>query len=370
MSKWKVPFIDLPREYSSIETPLLDSIRKLMGNGRFVLGDKVEAFEDNMASYLEVEHVIGVNSGTDALFLALRALGIGPGDEVITVAHTFAATVAVIKHLGATPILVDVDLDNYNMDTLHIEERITDKTKVILPVHLNGRCCDMDIILALAEKYNLEVVEDACQALGATYKGKMAGSFGIGCFSCHPLKTLSAMGDGGYISLSEDILDYDIRQLRNHGTFDKVRYGTWGYNSRLDEIQALVLSIKLPHLSSYINKRREVAQLYSDSLSGLCEVKTPIPPLFRPFYDTYNAYVIRVEKRDKLRRYLTGKGIETLVNWEIPLYMQEGLELEHYIGRLPNTERLSKEVLNLPIHPWMEYWEVDYVVECIKEFYG
>ena len=368
MNKWKVPYLDLPKEYQ--ELPVLEGIKKVLNSGRFVLGEQVEEFESSMSGYLGVEHIIGVNSGTDALLLSLKALNIGPGCEVITVAHTFAATVAVIKHLGATPILVDIDED-FNIDVSKTEEAITNRTRVILPVHLNGHACQTDKLLSLAFKCGLTIVEDACQSLGTEYKHKKVGTFGIGCFSTHPLKTLSSAGDGGFIATHNSEIASTLRLLRNHGTLDKITHSRWGYNSRLDELQALILNIKLPHLVEYINRRREIAQLYHEGLWGSKKVIVPAPPLIgSDYYDTYNSYAIRVILRDRLVQFLLGMGIEVLVSWSIPLHLQDGLGLGHYKGKLPITERVSNEVVSLPIFPQMTNEQVHYVVNCIREFYG
>ncbi|KKN39904.1 hypothetical protein LCGC14_0738740 [marine sediment metagenome] len=376
MSKYPVPFIDLPKEYKELDTKMLSKrFKNILLSGRFILGKEVEKFEEAMADYLEVEAVVAVNSGTDALILSLKALGVGPGDEVITVAHTFAATIAAIKHVGATPVLVDTRKYSYNMDTNLVEEAITDKTKVILPVHLNGRCCCMDSIWVIAYSHALYIIEDACQALGSMFKGQKAGSWGLGCFSTHPLKTLSAAGDGGYIAIPSeyrDRIEY-LRDLRNHGTWDKVHFDTIGYNSRLDEVQASILNWKLPNLPSFIDRRRKVAMRYQKGLENVKQVKLPYPPeLLEPgcWYDTYNGYTVRVPERERLVKHLYQRGIETLVNWPIPLHLQKCFGLEHYKGKLPVTEMLSKEVLNLPIFPQMENKQVDTVIGAIKDFYN
>ena len=370
MSNWKVPFIDLPAEYKELGFSFPRKLKDVFYSGRFILGEQVEKFEESMSEYLGVKQVIGVNSGTDALFLSLKLTGVVPGDEVITVAHTHISTVAVIKHLGATPILVDIDED-FNMDTSKIGEAITSHTRVIIPVHLNGHACQMDQIMSLAYKYNLDVVEDACQSLGAMFKGKKTGTFGTGCFSTHPLKTLSSAGDGGFIATNDTDLADRVRLLRNHGTLDKISYSAWGYNSRLDELQALTLNLKLPYLQKYLDKRRQIAQLYFDGLGTLEKVMLPTPPLIgSTFYDTYNSYVIRVVQRDNLVQFLKKMGVETSVSWSIPLHLQEGLNLGYYKNKLPITERISIEVISLPIFPQMTNEQVDYVVDCIREFYG
>ncbi|MEK6820550.1 MAG: DegT/DnrJ/EryC1/StrS family aminotransferase, partial [Nanoarchaeota archaeon] len=277
MKDWKVQYVDLSIQFKNLEKELTEVFKRVMSGADFILRDDVEKFEENIASYLGVKHVIGVNSGTDALFLALRAAGIGENDEVITVAHTFVASLASIVHNRAKPILVDIKED-FNIDVDKIEEAITKRTRAIMPVHLNGRACNMDKLMQIAEKHNLLIIEDAAQALGSAYRGRKVGSFGIaGCFSAHPIKTLSCAGDGGFISTNNDEIAEKCRLLRDHGQKTKRDYVCFGYNSRLDNLQAAILNVKFKYLEDWIKKRREIAKIYSEKLADLPLILPPAP---------------------------------------------------------------------------------------------
>jgi len=321
-----------------------------------------------MASLLQVKHAIGLNSGTDALYLSLLALGIRSGDEVITVAHTFAATVGAIVHCGATPVLVDV-CDDFNIDPELAAQAITSRTKAIIPVHLNGRMCDMDKVMALATSHGLAVVEDAAQALGAAFRGRPAGSFGTtSCFSFYPAKILGAPGDGGMVLANSDELARKLRGLRDNGRLSRQEpLACYGFNSRLDNLYAAILAVKLSHLDRYIARRRTLARMYHESLGELEWLTLPPAPEDNgPYYDVFQNYVIRTRHRDALMQHLAQLRIETLASWTLPLHRQPMLGLSSF--SLPNTESISREVLSLPLYPELSDDECCLVVDAIKSF--
>ena len=364
--KWKVPFIDLSLQFKNSEQEITEEFKRVMNEGSFILRNDVEKFENNMALYLGVKHVIGVNSGTDALSLSVEVAGIKEGDEVITVAHTFIATIAAIVHRKAKPILVDIK-DDFNMDMEEVEKAITSKTKAIIPVHLNGRICDMGKVMELAQKHNLIIIEDACQSLGSLYKGKKAGSFGLaGCFSTHPLKTLSCAGDGGFISTNNDEIAEKIRYLRNHGQKTRGDIFDFGYNSRLDNLHAALLNIKFKLLDNWIKRRREIASIYSKRLADLPLILPPSPSP-QDFFDTYNSYVIRTSYHQELIDFLKLNGIEIFSHFSKPLYHNQKLNLLNY--HLPLQEKICKEILSLPIYPELTNEQVEYVIETIHKFF-
>jgi len=364
--KWKVPYIDLPLQFAGQQEKITAEFKRVMSGGSFILRDDVAKFEQNLATYLGVKHVVGVNSGTDALYLSTAAVGIKPADEVITVAHSFVATIAAIIHRSARPVLVDISED-FNIDVEQIEEKITRKTRAIIPVHLNGRVCRMDRLGEIAEKYGLVVIEDAAQALGSMYKGKKAGSFGLaGCFSLHPMKTLSCAGDGGFVSTDDDELAEKMRLLRDHGQKTKTDLAFFGYNSRLDNLQAAILNIKFENLDKFIERRREIASVYAEKLSDLPLVLPPAPSS-DGYFDTYNSYVIRSECQQELFSFLRDKGIEVFIHISKPLYHYKKLKLTE--DRLPVNEKICKEILSLPIYPEMTGRQLDYVVDNLHSFF-
>jgi len=365
---YKVPFVNYPLQYHNLEKEIDAAIKDVLKRGDLILRSDVEEFEKNIASFLGVRYAVGVNSCTDAMILSLKAAGIGQGDEVITVSHTFFATIEVIHHCGAAPILIDVRED-FLMDMEKVESAITSKTKAILPVHLNGRCCEMDKLMEIARKHNLIVIEDAAQALGAEFKGKKAGSFGLaGCFSFYPAKLLGAAGDGGIVATNNQDLAEKIRLLRNHGQKTKTEIACYGFNSRLDNLQAAILNVKFKHFSKWIKRRRAIAQIYERGLCGIFQFKTPpAPDSDSRFFDVYQNYVVRARKRDRLRDFLKKKGVETLVKDPIPNHWQKGLGLSRF--RLPLTERLAKEIISLPMYPELTNSQIRYVISCVKKFY-
>ncbi len=365
----KVPYVDLPAHYAGMRQEILDILDRMHAQGRFILRGEVAEFETAMGGYLGVPHVVGVNSGTDALFLALHALGVGPGDEVITVAHTFVATVAAIVHHGATPVLIDIGAD-HNLDPARLEAAITPRTKAVIPVHMNGRMCDMAAILAIARRHGLKVVEDTAQGLGAKRDGRMAGTVGdIGCFSLHPMKNLSVGGDGGFITTRDPALDATLRCLRNHGQRSKDDLACFGFNSRLDNIHAAVALAKLPHLPRWLERRRALASRYSEALAGvgdLCLSARPRPETDGP-YDVFSSYVITSGVRDALVAHLRASGIEIFIHWQVPLHRQPGLRLGGC--SLPNTEALSRNVFSLPVQPELSDQDQSVVIDAVRAFF-
>lgn len=366
---YKVPFVNYPEHYRRIWDDVMGAVTKSLSKGDLIMRDQLKRFEENIASFVGVRYASGLNSGTDALLLSLKAAGVGPGDEVITVAHTFVATVSVVVQCEAKPILVDVGED-MNMDVDLVERAITPRTRAIIPVHLNGRTCDMERLGEIASKHNLLIIEDAAQSLGASFNGRKAGSFGLtSCFSFYPAKMLGCAGDGGAVLTNDEEMAEKMRLLRDHGyqrsTGDIVCYG---YNSRLDNIQAAILDVKLGHLPEWIERRRQLASLYHQGLSDLEEVKLPPPPSDGRFFDVYQNYVIRSRERDQLVEHLRGSGIEILISWPKPMHHNEALGLTHF--HLPKTEQISKEVLSLPMYPELREDQMEFVVDAIRKFYG
>jgi len=367
----KVLFVDLPQQILPYEKELrqvLDSV--IFNQADFIMRQDLLDFEQAFAEFIGVKHAVGVANGSDALNLCLKVLGIGPGNEVITVSHTFVATIAAIHHAGATPVLVDVAND-YNMDIHRLQEAITPRTKAIMPVHLNGRICDMDSILEIAKEYNLHVIEDSAQACGATYRGKKAGSFGIlSTNSFYPFKILGCFGDGGMITTDNPDINYNLRCLRDNGQ-DRQKGDIlfWGWNSRLDNLQAAILLVMLKHLPDIIKRRRMLAELYQTSLSGIPGLSLPQGPVTTgTYYDVFQNYVLRTKRRDDLVKHLNSNDIGTLISWPVPTHFHKGLGLTNFV--LPNTESISREVVSLPMHPALSDEEVLYICDVIKTFFS
>lgn len=365
---YKVPFVNYPDHYRRIWDEVMEAITETLSKGDLMLRGQLRQFEQDITSFVGAKYGVGVNSGTDAQFLSLKAIGIGPGDEVITVAHTFVSTVAGIIHNGAKPVLVDVGND-MNMDVEQVEQVISPRTKAIIPVHLNGRMCDMGRLMEIAAKHDLIVIEDAAQALGAGFDGKKAGSFGVtSFFSFYPAKILGAAGDAGLVATNDEEIAEKIRLLRDNGQQRATgEYLFYGFNSRLDNVQAAILNVKLKHLPEWINRRRELASLYNKGLSELQDLT--LPPSAQSngrFFDVYQNYVIRCKERDKLVAHLRESGIEILISWPKPMHHHEALGLKHF--NLPRTEQISKEVLSLPMYPELSDEQVEYVTETISKF--
>lgn len=368
---YKVPFVHLPTMYHRMEKELNAAFKDVMSRGDLILRKDLSEFEHSMASLLGMKYTVGVGSGTDALFLALKAANVGTGDEVITVAYTCIATIAVITNCGAKPVLVDIG-DDYNMNVDLVDKAITSKTKAIIPVHLNGRMCNMKRLMDIARKHKLIVIEDAAQAIEARFDEKKAGTFGLaGCFSLYPMKIFGATGDGGLVVTNDDKIAEKISQLRDLGQRrfpEEVLY--FGFSSRLDNLQAALLNVKLKYLQEWITRRRELGARYHKGLFGVEELKLPPPPQTNsPYFDVFQNYVIRAKERDKLVSYLKDNGIETLTSWYLskPLHKQKALNLAHF--HLPNTEQFAKDSISLPLNSEVSDEQVDYVIKNIKNFY-
>ena len=361
---------DLRREYPSLKREAQNAIRRVIGRGWYILGKELEAFEKEFAAYCDSPYAIGVASGTEALELSLKALSVGGGDEVITAVNTAIPTAMAIVACGARPRFVDMNADTFNIDVKRLEDVITRKTKAIIPVHLYGNPCDIEGVLKVARKHNIPVVEDACQAHGASYKGRKTGTFGdLGAFSFYPTKNLGGYGDGGMVVTNNKKIAERVRSLRNYGQKTRYRCDTAGINSRLDEIQAAVLRAKLRYLDDFNDRRIELAGLYEKDLSGMDEVKAPACD--RNSKHVFHLYVIRCENRDGLKIYLLKKGIETEIHYPIPLHLQRAFKgLGYHKGSFLTAENLARDILTLPMFPELSEKEVSRICAFIKSFYG
>ncbi len=362
-----VPFVDLRAQHDSLRTELFDTITKIVDTSSFIMGQAVKDFEPRFAEFCGCKHAVGVSSGTSALHLALWALGIGPGDEVITIPHTFIATAEAISMRGARPVFVDIDPESYTMDPSKLEAAITPRTKAIIPVHLYGHPTDMDPLLEIAGKHGLRVVEDCAQAHGAEYKGRRVGTMGdAGCFSFFPGKNIGAMGDAGAVTTNDDAIATKVGKLRNHGREGKYEHEMVGYNERMDTLQAAILNVKLPHLNDWNAARRKHADEYRAALAGV-DVVLPTPkPNCTP---VYHLFVIRHPKRDDMQKFLKEKGIATGVHYPLPLHLQPAYaDLNYKQGDFPATEKAAKEILSLPMYPEMTLAHIEEVAGAIKEF--
>ena len=362
-----VPFIKPRQHYQFLKNEVDAAITDTLARGDLVLRQQLRGFERNLAEFVNTKYAVGLNSGFHALHFSLLAAGIKEGDEVITVGHTFVATVSAIVFCGATPVLVDVG-DDFNMDPSECEKAITDRTKAIIPVHLNGRLCAMDKLMEIANRHRLVVVEDAAQALGATFDGKMAGSFGnTGCFSFYPFKALGGIGDGGALTTDDEQIARVATLLRFNGEDRETgEYRCHGYTALLDNVQAAVLDVKLRHLPDWILHRRTIAERYHQGLRDVVEVSLPLFDQSRQF-DTFQNYVIKTRDRERLRSHLKDNGIETLVHWKKPMWCHPGLGLDD--PHLNKTERLCNEVISLPMSAETTIEEVDIVTATIRDFF-
>ncbi len=364
-----IPLTDLRIQYQSIRKEIDSAIGRILERADFILGEELELLEKEISQYIGVKYAVGVGSGTDALVLALSGLGIGRGDEVITTPFTFIATAEAIVRTGAKPVFCDIDPRTYNIDPQKIEEKITKRTKAIIPVHLYGLPCNMDKILEIAKSNDLKVVEDCAQSFGSEYKGKKVGSFGdCGCFSFFPAKTLGCFGDGGMITTNDEEFARRIKMLRNHGSTTKYYYSLHGFNSRLDTLQAAILRVKLKYIDGWINKRIENASLYNKLLSQISSVEVPFVP-GSEYKHTFNYYTVRIKgKRDYLRGHLREKGVSCAVYYPLCLHLQEvyrGLNYER--GVFPYAESAQEEVLSLPIYPELSRSNIEKISNFIKE---
>ena len=348
---------------------ILDKIRQVVIAGDFTLGSAVDHFEARYAKMIRVKHAIGVGSGTDALFLSLKALGIKEGDEVITTSFTFYATIGAIVTAGAKPVFVDI-LDDYNIDPNQIESKITDKTKAILPVHWAGKPCHMDQINAIAKKYNLFIVEDACHAIRANHKDKPAGSLGdIGCFSFHPLKNLNVWGDAGIITTNSDRHAEKLKLIRNHGLKGRDECLEFSYNSRLDTVQAVVADHLLSKIDYITQARIRNAQYLDSGLQLISEIK--IPERDKNIKQVYHLYSLRCEKRDALKAYLIQNGVDAKIHYPVPMHLQPAARKYGYnSGDFPNAEKICSEILSLPVHEFITQEHMDTMIQLIKRFYA
>lgn len=361
----KIPLVDLSRQYFSLKSEIDRAVLAVLENGTYINGPALQIFEKNFADFCGVKHGVGLNSGTDALYLALKALGINEGDEVIVPAMTYIATAEAVSYCGAKPVFVDIDKDSYAINPLLIEEKITAKTKAIIPVHLYGTSARMDIILEIAKKHNLRVIEDCSEAHGALYHGKKVGSFGdVGCFSFYPTKNLGANGNGGMCLTDDEEIFTRIKLLANHGSWGALRHVEIGYNSRLDEIQSTILNLKLKHLDKWNNRRREIATQYDEAFAGE-------PLLKLPYKDTesenvYYLYLLQSPKRDLIIQKLNAAGIQTGIYFDPPVHLQKAYTfLKYQPGDFSVAETLAANNFSLPIFPELTSEEIDYIIRSL-----
>lgn len=363
-----IPFADLKAQYLSIKPEIDAAIQSVISDTAFVLGKYSKSFEEEFARFCDARHCVGVGNGTDALILALIACGVGPGDEVITVSHTFIATAEAVTRTGAKVVFVDID-DSFCMDPALIEKAITKRTKAIIPVHLYGLPADMDPILEIAHRCNLKVIEDTAQAHGATYKGRKAGTLGdAGCFSFYPGKNLGAYGDAGAVITNNEEIYSKVVLLRDHGRTDKYIYAVEGFNSRLDGIQAAILSVKLKHLAKWTDARRSAAKKYNLLLSDIKEIS--IPSEREHSTHVYHLYVIRTNLRDKLQKHLNENGVQTGIHYPVPLHEQPAYRyLEYRPDSLPKTRDAATEILSLPMSAEITQEQIQHVSEHVRKFF-
>jgi dTDP-4-amino-4,6-dideoxygalactose transaminase len=359
----RVPLVDLPAQFRALRTELMDAIEGVLESGQLFLGPHTRAFEEEFAAYCGSQYAVAVGNGTDALHLAFRAAGVRPGDEVITVSHTFIATIEAIAQVGARAVLVDVDPGTYTIDVEQVERCVTPRTKAIVPVHLYGRLCAMDDLIAIARKHGLVLIEDASQAQGTRdARGRRAGSFGdLATFSFYYAKNLGAYGEAGAVTTSDPELDRQLRLLRSHGEDQRYHHAVLGFNCRPDEIQCAVLRTKLPHLDAWNARRRQHAARYDALLAGLPVER---PELIATGEHIYHQYVIRTEQRERVQSDLAELGIGTGVHYPIPIHVQPACrELGYGPGDLPVTERVAREILSLPMYPELTDEQVRYVAD-------
>lgn len=363
----RVPFVDLAAQHRPIRSDILAAIDKVLQHGQFILGEEVAEFERSFADICGTRFAVGVNSGLDALVIALRAAGIDRGDEVIMPPNSFVATAAAAGLLGAVPVFVDT-ADDFNIDTELIEKAVSKKTKAILPVHLTGRPADMDPVNDIARKHGLTVIEDAAQAVAARYHGKACGALGtIGCFSLHPLKTLNACGDGGVITTDDERLYARMVGLRNHGLQSRDDCREWGLNSRLDTLQASILLAKLPHLAGWTQRRREIAQQYQSALADLDILR--VPKDVAGVEAVYHTFIVQTDCRDNLKRHLADHGIDSAIHYPVPIHMQPAAAyLGYRAGDFPTAARQARRSLSIPVHSTLSADQVGYVIDVIRDW--
>ncbi len=362
-----IPLVDLTAQYHSIKEEIDAAVSATLESGHFILGPAVSTFEQSVATYLGVEYAIGLASGTDALVLALRALDIGPGDEVLVPAYTFFATAGTVMSVGAEPVFVDIDPESYEIDVRQIEERITPRTKAIIPVHLYGHPAEMDPILEIAKAHGLKIIEDNAQGFGAEYKGRKTGSLGdVACLSFFPTKNLGAYGDGGMAVTNDPVLAERMRKLRTHGWKKKYFSEELGYNSRLDALQAAILGAKLPHVDEWNEKRRALADVYSERLA-LPGISVPIERAWGKH--VYHLYIIRTARRDDLQAFLKREGVASEVYYPLPPHLAQPCQkLGFREGDFPEAERASRETLALPLYPELTEEQQELVIASVGKF--
>jgi len=375
LDRLTIPLVDLKRQYASIKQEIGESIDRVLESSNFILGAEVDKFEKEFAAFCRAKYAVGVSSGTNALSLALSALDIKQGDEVITTPNTFIATAAAISHVGARPVFVDVSPDTYNMDSTQLEKTITGRTRAIIPVHLYGHPAEMDAVRQVAQKHNLKVIEDACQAHGAEYRGQRVGAMGdMSAFSFYPGKNLGAYGDGGAAVTDNRELAEKVRLLRNHGSPKKYYHEIIGYNARFDEIQAAILRVKLRFLDDWNTKRRMNATIYAEYLKGLADRGlVTIPKEKDVVKHVYHLYVIQVEEgvRDRLIQHLNSRGIGAQIHYPIPIHLQKAYSpLGYKQGSFPVAEGLAKRIVSLPMFPELERRDIEYVCQEIRSVFG
>lgn len=362
----EIPYVNLKGGHRVLRKEILQALEKVLEEGQFILGKEVQEFEESAAQYCGVGYAVGLNSGTDALFLALKVLGLGKGDEIITPPNSFLGTASAIVAAGARPVFVDIGED-LNIDPSRIEEAVTPRTKAILPVHLTGRPAKMPPIWEIAQKHGLKIIEDAAQAIGAEWEGEKTGSLGdVGCFSLHPLKTLNACGDAGLITTDDEKVYHRLLALRNIGLKNRDESEEWGFNSRLDTVQAAILSVKLKYLDAWTQRRRENASFYREALADVVEV----PPEEGKARHAYHTFVIQTDRRDALQKHLALQGIGSKIHYPIPIHLQVAAKgLGYKKGDFPVCERACGRILSLPIYQELTPKDLQYVVEQIRDFF-
>ncbi|OGK18414.1 hypothetical protein A3G67_03160 [Candidatus Roizmanbacteria bacterium RIFCSPLOWO2_12_FULL_40_12] len=362
-----VEFVDLKRQYATINKEVSKAISNVLSRQTFVLGNVLEKFESSFASYLGISYVVGVDNGTDGLNLALEALGIGKGDEVITPVNSFISTTFCITNAGATPVFVDVDPDTHQLNINQVKKKISKKTRAILPVHLYGAACDIESLVKICKKHRIFLVEDACQAQGSSYKRKKLGTFGVaGVFSFYPGKNLGAYGNGGAIVTKSKSLYMKLLKLRNFGQQKRYYHDSVGHNSKLDDIQAAVLSVKLRHLDDWNKKRNKLAEIYKKMLKDL-----KFPKILKDSKSNFHLLIIECKHRSKLQAYLLKKGIKAQIHYPVPIHLQKCYKrLGYKKGDFPVAEKLASTILSLPIYPELRKKEVEYIAREVNNFYG
>jgi len=365
----RIPFLCFDYTNNIIAAEMQDAFTNVFNSKWYILGRQVEAFEKIYASWNGVSNCIGISNGLDALTLALKTCGIGPGDEVIVPSNTYIATVLSVTHTGATPIFAEPDMQTYNITADAIAALVTDKTKVIMPVHLYGQCCEMQGIIQLAEEHNLKVIEDNAQAHGAAYNNKLSGSWGhVNATSFYPGKNLGALGDAGAVTTNDETIAQQISMLRNYGSAKKYYNEAAGYNMRLDELQAAFLLVKLKYLETFTALRQNAAALYQQKLNGTGDIILPVTA--QGCTHVYHLYVIRTNRRDALQQWLTQQGIGTMIHYPVPPHLQKAYEYLNYKkAKFPKAETIADTCLSLPLYPGISESEIDYVCSCVQSFF-